>query len=150
MQPTPRTRCSIHYNIHIAARPHIAGHELILLHESLVLAVEVKHLADALGCHLCLLGAGEGVVVAGHICHDGALVRLDSGVDVCARRQGGIKHSTSTVRTARFPRCYRWLTVRPSSDSPSASSIRGMSKCFSATSKARLRFSRSLLFFRLS
>jgi phospholipase C len=55
---------------------------LVLLHQCLVLLVEVENLSNTLGSQLGLLGAGEGVVVAGHIGHDGTLIGLDGAVDV--------------------------------------------------------------------
>ena len=61
---------------------HLAGHLLVLLHQCLVLLVEVENLSNTLGSQLGLLGAGEGVVVAGHIGHDGTLIGLDGAVDV--------------------------------------------------------------------
>lgn len=80
-----------------SATTHVAGHELVLLHEGLVLTVEVKHLANTLGSHLSLLGAGEGMVVAGHIGHDGALIGLDGGMDVCKDRGAGAGNTASQV-----------------------------------------------------
>ena len=110
---TSHTHARTHASLH--TQTHIAGHELILLHESLVLTVEVKHLADALGRHLSLLGAGEGVVVAGHVGHDGALIWLDGTMDVCTRTaRGALKTQQLTHSEAGSPRDYNRLLTAPS------------------------------------
>ena len=62
---------------------YVVGHLLILLHHALILLVHVEDLANTLGGLLSLSRAGEGVVVGGDIGHDGTLIRLGSGGDVC-------------------------------------------------------------------
>lgn len=55
---------------------HITGEAFVLLHQSLVLLVDLQHLADAVGGSLGLLSTGEGMVVGRHVGHHGALIRL--------------------------------------------------------------------------
>ena len=58
----------------------------ILFHHSLILLVDIKHFANTLGSLLSLGRAGESMVVGGDVGHDGTLIRLRGGMDVCQKR----------------------------------------------------------------
>ena len=58
----------------------------ILFHHPLVLLVDVEHFANTFGGLLGLGGAREGMVVGGNVGHDGTLVWLGGGVDVCQEK----------------------------------------------------------------
>ena len=58
---------------------------LVFFHHLLILLVDVKYLSNTLGGLLSLGRAGESMIIGGDIGHDGSLIRLRGGRDVCRR-----------------------------------------------------------------
>lgn len=87
--------------------------------------------------HFYLLSPGKSVIEAGHIGHDGSLIGL-WGVDdvfVCV-----LEKEERTKRKKQIKNHDHSMFIPFCQTLPSASSILGMSRCFSAMSKARFKF----------